>query len=228
MTGSRACIMKVECKGLADAKPELVMNAKTNADSGNNRWDFPSTAYPWPVEFDPEVSLGAPDRAKAISFPLKMFFYLTEAWIHHKSGNVAKLGQIRRAIPHIEDLWKLIEVLESNDQEKLKENVRRIFLAHLKIVKAQVDEKSRLMGVRITQVAVTIPPNWDMGMQNEYLQLILQVWTEIESTNVTYIYESEAMGHWFFRLNSFQRAVETYNLYILADWGGHTLVCWCL
>ena len=187
--------------------------------------DFPSTCYPLEVHMPPEQCLGLQADARAFPFPLKMHAYLMRMLFLARNNQPRKVQEICDHIPQLNHLWIVVKTRSRDDQDRVVSHMENIFIEHLRQVRKQVDIVSKSDRLTVTQLAVTIPPNWDYALQRIYEKILLQVWPDIARDSIIFVYESEAVGHWLLRTKGENLREMKPERIILADFGGHTLVC---
>jgi hypothetical protein len=130
----------------------------------------------------------------------------------------------RRKIPQLNRFVRRFDNLIPKMQDRVMAHARRVFLAHLGLVQSRSETLAESRGYTITQVVATIPPNWDRWTQHFYVDLLRHTWNMLRSTDITLLYESEAIGHWLLCMDQKTQNEKPKRL-IMADFGGHTLVC---
>ncbi|KAK5994488.1 hypothetical protein PT974_04965 [Cladobotryum mycophilum] len=210
MTATRASFVSLDWKGRTDVAP-VIVSPEIPGEDASNSCDFPSLALPFRLGEPPEACLAYATNTHDLTLPLKMYCYFIRACQHYEDGDEKTLRAIRRRIPQLDTFWRHYEQCNEIQQTSITSHLQKIFKAHLKMVKDTSDLRASNKGLRITRLAITIPPNWDHWLEEMY------IYPE------GMVYESEAVGHWFLRLDTYKRERERIERFILGDFGGHTM-----
>lgn len=209
--------------------PEIVIRPKEHShrerfDAG----DFPSAANFFAVDQPPQLCIGYigdnPDQT-----PVKMFSYMARIKVMRERGSMADKTletEYRKKIPQLERFYLRFDGLDENMQRRVMSHARKVFLAHLRHLRFESEALAASRGWEIKKVAATIPPNWDRWTQQLYILLLKLTWDSLDAEAITLLHESEAIGHWLLCLDKKTQEERPKRL-ILADFGGHTLVCIC-
>lgn len=234
MTASRACILLCEDKD-KPREPHTISQPDRQDTNHAGGFDFSATSYPFLTHKDPRDCLGYPEDNAEFAFPLKMYLYFERAQEYaqiaaygdseeRRAKAATALQKTRADIPQIDSIFLRLDEMDQLDQNEVADHLRKIFIEHLKIVRRQcvaVAEESH--HAKITKLAVTLPPNWEQRMQTKYVDLLMEAWSDLGRENIVLIYESEAVGHWVFRLHPNRWTNNKVDQVIIADFGGHTL-----
>lgn len=131
----------------------------------------------------------------------------------------------RKLIPQLDRFFERFDNLANDDaRRRVLAHAQNIFLALLRLIKEQSDRLAHFKQATITELAVTIPPNWDQWTQHLYVLLLNRIWDNLGPSAITIIYESEAIGHWLLSPDQAITQMERPKRCILGDFGGHILV----
>lgn len=188
--------------------------------------DFASAANFFDVDKPPLDCIGYigddPDQT-----PVKMNMYIARIVKLRQRGNPEDLQNVavyRDRMPQLDRFFYRFDRLDNHMQRRVLSHAQSIFLAHLGQIRSESEITAELKKVKITRLAATIPPNWDVWTQRFYVLLLAKVWDNLDVEDIHLLHESEAIGHWLLCLDPKTQALRPRQL-IVADFGGHTLVC---
>jgi hypothetical protein len=236
-TATRASLASPDCNN-NNKHPDIVSrpdNLEHRERYGDG--DFPSAADFFAVNKAPKLCIGYigddPDQT-----PIKIYPYICRITAmrnrrSYEDKNKAKVSdedkefenKYRSMIPQLERFFDRFDALDKDAQSGVMKHARKVLLAHLGLIRWKSDLRAASRGWKVTQVVATIPPNWDRWTQHLYIRVLKRVWKHLGSEEaITLLHESEAIGHWLLGFDERTREKRPKRL-ILADFGGHTLVC---
>ncbi|KND90880.1 hypothetical protein TOPH_04532 [Tolypocladium ophioglossoides CBS 100239] len=225
-SATRATLLSVEDKGKDDCQLIVIPNPDAHKIARQYpQCDFPSTAYPFDINRAPESCLDFAAEARAFSLPLKLYWPFLEIRELWKRGRYGEAPKRWAKFPQIKAIWRVLEKKPQEEQDAIMSHLEKIFEAHLTRVRdsAEAVATGRKKTLKVTKLAATIPPNWNGKMQRKYLDLLTKIWGFGED-KIEWLFESEAVGHCLLRLDGTIRHEKEFKSFLLADFGGHTLV----
>ncbi|KAI9155650.1 hypothetical protein HJFPF1_08238 [Paramyrothecium foliicola] len=224
-TASRACLLRLKQENDVVEKPHLI-SSRSPKSQDQTLCDFSNLCNPFRIDEAPEKCFGPHLDTSEFCFPLKMYHYLVRTVWLAKQKKLAKLKQIRARIPQVDQLWRRMDQCPDRSEafrDRIVAHMEAMFVVHLKEIREISDKVANGMSMRITQLAVTLPPNWDPALQKINERVLMKVWPDIGPDNVALVYESEAVGHWLLRTNAENLRSDKPKKVILVDFGGHTI-----
>ncbi|KAH8179343.1 hypothetical protein LIA77_00862 [Sarocladium implicatum] len=159
--------------------------------------DFPSAIDCHNTEKSPEECL---DFLHNIPDGLTMKMYFRIARIHQPrlrnlEGERNRIETELRALPQLQPFFEHFDSLRtaldqddpctSPEQDNLLAHGKKIYLAHFRQIKKQSEEGARSYGIIITKICLILPGVWDIWSQCKLVEMLREVWPEIEDVSST-------------------------------------------
>jgi hypothetical protein len=160
------------------------------------------------------------------SLPVKMYLYVYRVHMLHRRnlpGDAAAIYKIRKLIPQVRDFLIRFDQLEAFKQDKVIDHGLKIYITHLRQLKAESEKQALAENIEIKELGATIPPNWDNWIQTFFIRILNVVWDSIDEDSIELIKEPHAAANWLMWLSPEMQQLKPRQV-VLVDFGGHTLV----
>ena len=187
-------------------------------------YEFPALMFPFKTDAPEDELLSYTGQGNHFAIPVKMFFYVMWMVELANMGKQKELDDITKAVIQLQMFWKLFEDCTRERQDEILQHMKRAYWSHLNLLWKESKKFSDEQGMRISKVALTVPPNWDEWMCRGYVEKVNEIWSTVESNQIFLFSEANAVGHYLIWDQRKRLLDPMPDSILLGDFGGHTFV----
>ncbi|KAF7544134.1 hypothetical protein G7046_g9848 [Stylonectria norvegica] len=222
MTGLRAVLMGLWWLLGRGKDPIIIPCGDRNL--AHDDGDHPGIAYAFEINKPPSECIGHSDSTRSFPFPLKMYFYLVRVLELYILQEWKKARDILLMVPHLKLFMDELDEYAKRGGNRMDviNHLTAIFHVWMHRFRQRAESVAEKHNLVIVKLVFTIPANWDMGLQEQYKEIIREIYPHIPDENTYMISESLSVGHWLLSTKEYWRA-SRINQVCVVDFGGHTL-----